>query len=148
MKRSMLVLWLAALLTRSTSAVDITACDEIVPARETGVLLTDLAGCNDGVVLAERAALQMNGHSILGANAGVFCLGPRCSIAGPGEISGATFGVFLYSSIRHRHLHRKAPAADQLDVRAQRQWLPRHDGGATVGNMHRRLSCVPGVALA
>ncbi len=95
MKRSMLVLWLATLLTRSAYAVDITTCDEIVPASETGVLLTDLAGCNDGVVLAERAALQMNGHSILGANAGVFCLGPRCSIAGPGEISGATFGVFL-----------------------------------------------------
>ncbi len=100
MKRSMLVLWLATLLTRSAYAVDITTCDEIVPASETGVLLTELAGCNDGVVLAERAALQMNGHSILGANAGVFCLGPRCSIAGPGEISGATFGVFLYSSVK------------------------------------------------
>lgn len=75
MKRSMLVLWLATLLTRSAYAVDITTCDEIVPASETGVLLTEQAGCSDGVVLAERAALQMNGHSILGANAGVFCLG-------------------------------------------------------------------------
>ena len=44
---------------------------------------------------------------------------------------------------RHRYLDRAAPAADQLDVRAQREWLPRHDRRTLVGNLHRRLSAHP-----
>jgi len=103
------VLLVLAVLSARAHAVDITACGTPVPARQAGVLQADLdcsgiflscdslgatdcindptctdAGCA-GVVLGERATLQMNGHTI--ANGAVFCAG-RCAISGPGTIAG------------------------------------------------------------
>ena len=70
--------------------VEVTECGQVVPARQTGVLMVDLdcpveAG-SAVVTLEERASLEMNGHTISGGWQGVQVLGRRGTIRGPGQI--------------------------------------------------------------
>ena len=68
------------------AATDVTACHQTVVARDTGVLQADLT-CSDSataVFLDDRATLDLGGHTITGG--GIFCLGRRCSIIGPGTV--------------------------------------------------------------
>jgi hypothetical protein len=101
-----------AVLSARAHAVDITACGTPVRGGQVGVLLADLdcsgimlscnsngaaacvadpsctdAGCG-GVILGDRATLQMNGHTI--ANGAIFCAG-KCAISGPGTITGGDY---------------------------------------------------------
>jgi hypothetical protein len=72
-------------------ALDITACDTAVPAGEVGVLTVDLdCGPNTvpdsyGVELARNATLDLQGHTITGAQWAVYspaaCCAPRMSPA-------------------------------------------------------------------
>src|SRR5262249_43335543 len=77
----------------TSRALDISSCDQSVPANDTGVLQTDLAcSAQTGVTLGQGATLQMNGHSITDdlntlGYLGVYCSGGRCRIEGPGELS-------------------------------------------------------------
>lgn len=77
-------------------ALDITSCGATVPRGEIGVLSVDLV-CQPGdihaVALEHRATLDLNGHAIsnpghFASGAAVRCHG-RCTVVGPGLISGA-----------------------------------------------------------
>jgi hypothetical protein len=86
------------LLAPPARAVDITTCAlpalgagpvQTVPAKQTAVLQADLTGCHYAVALENGATLQMNGHVIRDCGVyAVVCLGRRCTIEGPGEITG------------------------------------------------------------
>jgi hypothetical protein len=68
-------------------AMDIFGCGQEVPPRETGTLQAELVCTSSAVFLGERSTLLMNGHTIAGG--GVFCTGHKCTIEGPGAITGA-----------------------------------------------------------
>jgi hypothetical protein len=75
---------------RAAARMDITSCGQVVPAGEQAVLRADL-DCPPGVsgptvTLGDDASLRMNGHAIRG---GTWLSCTRCTITGPGEISGA-----------------------------------------------------------
>src|SRR5262249_53465243 len=90
------------LLAGSAAAFDVTSCEQVVPPGEVAQLQVDLdctthADTSAAVTLASGAVLQMNGHSITQPDApfygiGVLCLG-KCTVAGPGEISGNLVGI-------------------------------------------------------
>ena len=89
-------------------AVDITNCNQTVPAGATGVLVADL-DCSLGygsyaVTLSKSARLQLNGFALRSNANGIHCLG-SCRITGPGEVARTepsctsessidTYGVF------------------------------------------------------
>jgi hypothetical protein len=86
-------------------AVDITACDQDVPAGQLGVLTVDLdCGANMvpgsyGVELERSATLDMQGHTITGAEWAVYCADPgRCTVISttgtPGTLTGAEAGIW------------------------------------------------------
>jgi hypothetical protein len=90
-------------------AVDITGCDQEVPAGEIGVLTTDLDCSWDtepesyGVELGRSATLDMQGHSITGPQWAVYCPGPgRCTVTStsttPGTLTGAEAGIWTPNS--------------------------------------------------
>ena len=85
---------LTFLLPCSVLALDLATCGQTVPAGEVGVLQGDLTACVDGVVLADRAVLEMAGHAISASHLGVQCIGSRCAVHGPGDISGAVVGIW------------------------------------------------------
>jgi hypothetical protein len=78
-----------------------------VPAGQIGVLMADL-DCglptgepSYGVALENRAALDLNGHTITGPRYAVYC--PAiCRIIGPGTITGAYYGIWALDSKRGR----------------------------------------------
>jgi hypothetical protein len=74
--------------------VPVTACRQEVE-RAIGILTVDLDCSSDplaiGVVL-RNAKLDLNGHSITGAEIGVVCA-EKCTIFGPGTISGNHSGI-------------------------------------------------------
>lgn len=72
-------------------AIDIATCNSFVPLGQVGVLQTDLV-CPGvaGVLVGVRATLVMNGHSITGGSLGIQCAARRCTIEGPGEITGVS----------------------------------------------------------
>jgi hypothetical protein len=101
--------------------VDVTACDQEVPRGAVGTLQADLvcptqdhcegnpldlcttnadcpgmAPCEKpyAVELGTGATLRLNGHSITGGAYGVLCE-TRCSVEGPGDISGASFSAVI-----------------------------------------------------
>ena len=81
-------------------ALDVTTCDTTIPARETGILQTDLSCAGTFVVTLEnRAVLELNGHSIVtdevSTNAAIRCTGRRCTVRGPGDVSGSDIGIHL-----------------------------------------------------
>src|SRR5689334_23011134 len=82
------------LLPCSVFALDVTTCGQTVPTGDVGVLQADLSECVDGVVLADRAVLDMAGHAISASHLGVQCIAPRCAVHGPGDISGAVVGIW------------------------------------------------------
>jgi hypothetical protein len=79
-------------------AMDISACNAVVPAGTTGVLQADLV-CSPqfgAVLLLAGATLDMNGHSITGdftSVAAVRCSRGKCTVSGPGDISGGPSGT-------------------------------------------------------
>jgi hypothetical protein len=86
---------------QDTAALDVTACGTTVPARETGVLVTDLDCSGTGVVgvrLLRGATLELNGHTIVGGPSAATIVGTRdpqddsapgrIVILGPGVIAG------------------------------------------------------------
>lgn len=105
---------LVVLVTGTATAVDITACGQIVPAHEVGVLQSDLVCTGHGLAVRASGTLQLAGHSITGdgdiGETGVVCSGPngratgRCTIQGPGTISGFGRGVSVISSVVLRDL--------------------------------------------
>jgi len=87
-----------ALTVAPAPAVDITACNQTVPAGEVGVLRANLV-CDGAyaVFLDSRATLLLSGHSLAGPDEavdadGVGCL-DDCTVSGPGEISGFEEGI-------------------------------------------------------
>src|SRR5262245_61121520 len=92
-------------LVRTAGAVDITACDQEVPAGEVGVLTTDL-DCgwpappgSYGVEIGKSATLDLQGHTIRGAQWAVYCPERgRCSVTsttgGKGALTGAEAGIW------------------------------------------------------
>jgi hypothetical protein len=116
---------LLAILAHPAAAVDVTGCDQQIPAGMVGVLQSDLdcsgsgscvsdpvphpcsanADCSvgfcvysgdRGLMLADRAGLQMNGHTL--TNGGVWC-SASCSVSGPGTLSGGS-GIFASGDFR------------------------------------------------
>jgi len=90
-------------------AVDITGCDQEVPAGQVGVLTTDLDCSADqsaesyGVELGRNAKLDMQGHTITGPRWAVYCPGPggTCTVISTGNagtLTGAEAGVWCPSS--------------------------------------------------
>src|SRR4029077_4030306 len=73
----------------TAAAVDVTACGQVVPARKTGVLQADLAGCFWGVVLKPGAKLELNGHSVSGRPdfSDLGACETNCTVSGPGDLS-------------------------------------------------------------
>ena len=90
---------------RTAGAIDVTACEQTVPVGEIGDLVGDLACGTNGINLARRATLRLNGFTITGTSsasaqcvgsdtcAGVECQDRSCRVEGPGQISGFLFGV-------------------------------------------------------
>src|SRR5262245_38941701 len=98
------------LLSAPASGVNVVACGQIVRRGEVGDLLADLACPGGGVVLEAKAALNLNGHVVAGPGAGsgsclfpdcggVWCQGSRCTVEGPGEITGFPIGIFSQDPI-------------------------------------------------
>lgn len=81
-------------------AVDVTSCDQTVPAGEVGVLTADLSCIGDvaGVTLNDGATLEMSGHTINGGTVGIYCYPFSCTVHGPGEVTGATTGISAFHS--------------------------------------------------
>src|SRR6185295_58387 len=116
MKTIISLIGIGLLLAAPARAFDITACGQLVPEGDVGVLQNDLdcggdeaAGhcldpaavacaedpaCTDtgcgGILLRSYATLQMNGHTV--ANGTVHCPLKGCSIVGPGVVVGG-YGV-------------------------------------------------------
>src|SRR5262249_38139622 len=81
--------------------LDLTTCGQIVPPGEVAILQADLSGCEVGVALQDRAQLEMAGHAIVSGNLGVRCTERRCTVHGPGDISGGNVGIWgFYPSVR------------------------------------------------
>jgi len=97
--RSLLLGSLALLaVAPAAHGLDIFICGQSVPPNEVAVLRVDLTCTNSqyGVYLGKLATLVMDGHRIVAGSStpvgGVGCDG-SCTITGPGEISGLTYGV-------------------------------------------------------
>jgi len=92
--RSLTIVVLGLACAARVHATDITACGQAIADLDTGVLQGDLACPGDvpAVSVGRNATLDMNGHAITGPIAGnvVACLGGRCTVKGPGDISGST----------------------------------------------------------
>jgi len=94
-----------ALSAGRATALDVSTCGTVVPAGNTGVLQADLdctgTGFDDPAVqLGSGAILEMNGHRIDHPEVpgdlygfGVRCPGGKCTIQGPGEITGDLVGI-------------------------------------------------------
>ena len=136
MSRTLALLLSVVVLTSPARAVDITSCAlptagggpvQSVPARQTAVLQTDLTGCHYAVVLEDHAVLQMNNHKI--SDCGIFailCQGRRCTVEGPGEITGGGCNV----------------AARSIDGKLQKMFISDlnvHDTWGSVGGVRTRL---------
>lgn len=96
-------------LATAAEAFDVTSCDQEVPAGEVGVLTADLdCGPNTvpgsyGVELERYATLDMQGHTITGAQWAVYCPGPgKCTVTSttgtPGTLTGAEAGIWTPGS--------------------------------------------------
>jgi hypothetical protein len=94
------LVWCCTALTAGAQTVSITTCGETVPAGQTGVLDADLT-CPGGpgtfgVLVENRGTLDLAGHTLAGANAGVRCEN-RCVVTssiGTGTIRDAeTAGI-------------------------------------------------------
>jgi hypothetical protein len=71
--------------------VTVTDCGGFVPAGERGVLQNDLNGCESaGVVLGRGAMVELNGHTIHAGAWGIYCTERKCTIRGPGQITGTS----------------------------------------------------------
>ena len=96
------------LLATGAAALDITACDTEVPAGDVAVITTDLdCGPNTvpdsyGIELESGATLDLQGHTITGAQWAVYCPGPRtCTVtstSGTGTLTGAEAGIWTPES--------------------------------------------------
>jgi hypothetical protein len=83
---------LVAVASSALASVQLTTCGETIPGGTTGVLARDLdCGGGLGVTLLDGARLKLDGHAMRG---GVICTG-SCMVAGPGDISGASAGIFI-----------------------------------------------------
>lgn len=111
--RRFTALSLLALFVCPALAVDVTTCArdvpggtlQTIPRREVAVLQADLVGCHYAVALEENATLQLNDHVISGCGMlAVACLGRRCTIEGPGEITGGNCSVYEENSVRSRRM--------------------------------------------
>jgi hypothetical protein len=83
-------------------ALDVTACDQLVPAGQVGEVRNDLdcAGAPSGVRLGNRATLRLNGHRLNGPTTSedlVSALGRRAVIIGPGELGAAINCVIAWN---------------------------------------------------
>jgi hypothetical protein len=106
---SCLALGIVLSFATAAAAVDITACDQEVPAGQTGVLTTDLDCSSDtepgsyAVELERGATLDMQGHTITGPQWAVYCPGPgKCTVTSttgtPGTLKGAEAGIWTPAS--------------------------------------------------
>jgi len=94
-----------ALSAGRASSLDVSSCATVVPAGDTGVLQADLdctgTGFDDPAVqLGSGAILEMNGHRINHPEVpgdlygfGVRCPSGKCTVHGPGEITGDVVGI-------------------------------------------------------
>ena len=77
-----------------SAALDIADCSQSVPDGEVGVLIDDVVCPVDSAIgIGKNATLLLDGHTITAANSaapqtGVYCLRGRCTLVGPGEVSG------------------------------------------------------------
>lgn len=102
MRKIVVATALLAIAAGRVSAVDITDCGQVVANEDVGVLVADLTCPATGVVagvLSEtgrakgRVTVQLNGHT-LSAGLGILC-NARCTVEGPGTISGGESGVLV-----------------------------------------------------
>lgn len=90
-------------------AVDVTACGQVVARGEIGDVVADLTCTGGGIVLENGALLRLNGHVITGPGpassclfpncGGVWCQAARCSVVGPGEITGFPMGIWSHNPV-------------------------------------------------
>jgi hypothetical protein len=84
-------------------AVDVTTCDQLVPAGQVGEVLEDLdcsGGPFFGVSLGAGATLHLNGHRLNGPTAGgaiIYAL-KSATVVGPGEIDTSPEGACILAS--------------------------------------------------
>jgi len=97
MLRHLAVILVVSSWSSLAGAVDVTTCDQLVPAGQVGEVLNDL-DCNGGsgfaVTLDHGATLHLNGHRLNGPTAGgaiVHAL-KSATIVGPGEIDTSPDG--------------------------------------------------------
>jgi len=102
---ALLALSVLGILSAPASAFDVVSCETTVPAREIAVLQADLECTGVGfdhpaVQLGSGATLGLNGHRINHPEVpgdlygfGVFCPTGKCTINGPGEITGDLVGI-------------------------------------------------------
>lgn len=102
MRKMLFVATLLTIVAHRVAAVDITDCGQVVANETVGVLVTDLSCPGVGVVAGVLSAsgranahvtIQLNGHTIA-AGAGILC-NARCTVEGPGTISGGQSGIYV-----------------------------------------------------
>lgn len=95
--RTTIALAALALLASPALAVDITAPGQVVPARRTGVVQTDLVCApGEGIALENGATLKLDGHTLDGCSihgVGGATEKIRIVVRGPGEIHGAGISI-------------------------------------------------------
>jgi hypothetical protein len=104
------VAFVSVLLPAPAHAVSITACGQVVPAGDTGVLQNDLDCSSEPpswhIVLEKHAVLELAGHAIV-ASAGsdaIRCLGNRCTVHGPGDVSGGSIAISADRNVVAEHV--------------------------------------------
>ena len=95
--RTILLWWLSS--PAVALGVEVTDCGQVVAGGDVAELRAQLAcgAVGPGIVLGNRATLNLNGFDIAGPgtgeNGGVSCGGRRCTVNGPGEIRGFAVGI-------------------------------------------------------
>jgi hypothetical protein len=95
---------LFVLLSTAAFATDVTTCGQVVAPGDVGILQADLdcSGVSGpllaAVLLQENASLSLNGHTLIGRadEPGVVSdVARRCTVSGPGTITGASTGIYV-----------------------------------------------------
>lgn len=94
------------LATTGANALDVVSCNDLIPDREIGDLVSDLdcGPAEFGITLGARSVLRLNGFELRGREgaSAVHCTRTSCTVLGPGRITDAGTGIDLADNLRLR----------------------------------------------
>src|SRR5262245_16616836 len=92
---------LSILATTAVAQTTVTTCGQEVSGAAALAADLDCTGLSGNAVTLHGGTLALNGHTITGADIGVYC-DRRCSVVGPGLVTGAKyFGIDAFGTSVH-----------------------------------------------